>query len=113
MLAATAAGQLRELVDEGARDPALLLRAVPQNRHLFLSWNATTGTTYLVRWRVTETLAWSVIDVGAVSSYALRNLANGVEYEVELQAIRSDGWKRRSMIARATPRARPNCGAIG
>lgn len=105
--------QSRELVDEGARDPALLLRAAPQNGHLFLSWNATPGTTYRVRSRAIETQAWSAIDVGEVSSYALRNLTNGVEYEVELQAIRSDGWKRRSTIARATPRVRPNCSAIG
>lgn len=89
-------------------DPELFLNAAPQGSQLFLSWNASPGATYRVRWREAGTTRWMVADAGSASTFAVSGLTDFVNYEVELQS--SDGGRA---ITRSTPHARAGCAAIG
>jgi hypothetical protein len=83
----------------------LLLRAVHQDQHVFLAWNALpTAPGYVVHWRRVGTEPWATIDVGDTTRTSVTGLENGTAYEFRVVAGGTE--PATSNLATAIPSAR-------
>lgn len=93
-------------------DEPLLVKAVAEDRHVFLQWNPTPGVyRYLVRWRPAGDSEWREVDAGHRPRAVVTGLDNGVRYEFQVVARRAAGGLLTSITVRQQPRSRGTCGA--
>ncbi len=61
---------------------------VPGDEKLFASWRPCPDHEYQVRYRQRASNTWSAWNDAAIDGYTVRNLNNGIVYEVEVQSLR-------------------------
>lgn len=97
---------------QSPRSGAILLKAAPQDRSVFLQWNDAPGNgRYQIRWRRAGATAWQgTRSTGAVSHGAVLDLDNGVEHEFQVTKESGGRVMARSDVVRAAPRFRETFG---
>ena len=67
------------------------VRVLPGDSNLTVSWNRCNDSDSQIRWRKVGNADWtSTIEVGNVSTYAIRNLENGTQYDVQVRSASPD-----------------------